>query len=189
MYEALFHYFSTKTDISPEEFQEITPYFHIRKVVKNEFLLMEGEVCHYNYFVRRGCLRLFSIDDLGQEHTRYFAFENKFGTALTSFIQQKASIECIQALENSEVLAIRRPDFFFLVETVPALNIIYRDILEMAYTTSQERIYNFQGKSALERLKWLLDYQPDILDRLTNQVVASYLGVTPYTLSRLKAEL
>ncbi|MES2486135.1 MAG: Crp/Fnr family transcriptional regulator, partial [Bacteroidota bacterium] len=68
-------------------------------------------------------------------------------------------------------------------------NFIYRDILEMAYITSQKRIYGLQGGSALERLKWLMQYQPMVLSRLSNKVVASYLGITPYTLSRLKTDI
>ena len=66
---------------------------------------------------------------------------------------------------------------------------MYRHILEMAYIMSQERIYGFQGQSALERLKWLMDHEPKILSKLSNKVIASFLGVTPYTLSRLKSEI
>jgi hypothetical protein len=84
---------------------------------------------------------------------------------------------------------ISRQDFFHLVNTVPQINTIYRDILEMAYVTSQKRIYGLQGKSALEQLKWLMEYQPKILSRLSSKQVASYLGITPFTLSRLKSQL
>lgn len=189
MHERLFQYFEAKTRISQQEFSEFSDHFTVRKVRRKEFLLREGEVCQQNIFVNTGCLRIFSTNEEGQELTRYFAFEGKFGTALSSFIEQKPSIEFIQAIEKSEVLTISRQAFYHLVETVPQVNVIYRDILEMAYITSQKRIYNFQGQSALERLKWLLQYQPQILTRLSNKTVASYLGVSPYTLSRLKAEL
>ena len=86
-------------------------------------------------------------------------------------------------------MAISRDDFFHLVDTVPAVAKIYRLILEAAFITAQERIYGFQNLTALEKLRWLLNYQPRILSRLSGRMVASFLGVTPYTLSRLKAEL
>ncbi len=189
MYDALYAYFRKKTRIDKEAFSAFAHHFKPKKLRRNAFLLMEGQVCTFNVFVNRGCLRLFSVSEEGQESTRYFAFEGKFGTALSSMIGRTPSSESIQAVEPSEVLVISRHEFYRLVETVPAVNAVYRDMLEMAYITSQKRIYDFQGQPALQRLKWLLEYQPKILTRLSNKVVASYLGVTPYTLSRLKAEL
>jgi CRP-like cAMP-binding protein len=189
MYELLYKYIHNKTGIDQKAFSEFCYYFKLKKIKKNEIILMEGDTCKYNFFVNKGCLKFYSINGDGKEFTRYFAFEVKFGTDLTSFIDQKPSCEYIEALEPSEVLMISREDFFFLVDTVPQMNLIYRDILEMAYKTSQMRVYGFQGKSALEQLKSLVARQPKILSRLSNKAIASYLGITPYTLSRLKAEL
>ncbi|MDP2042079.1 MAG: Crp/Fnr family transcriptional regulator [Algoriphagus sp.] len=188
-HEQLLSYFQSKTHLSPEEFSEFKDFFVLKKVKRNELLLREGEVCTFNLFVLSGLLRMYHIGPEGQEFTRYFAFENKFGTSLTSLIESKPSIENIQAVEKSEVLKISKVDFFNLVETVPAVNLVYRNMLEQAYITSQKRIYDFQGKSALERLKWLLSHQPGILNRIPSRLVASYLGITSYTLSRIKAEL
>jgi CRP-like cAMP-binding protein len=92
-------------------------------------------------------------------------------------------------MEQSEILYINKTDFYELVKTEPSINLIYLDILEMAYVTSVKRIYNFQGEETLQRLKWLMNYQPMILSRLSNKMIASYLGITPYTLSRLKTKL
>lgn len=189
MHDKLFQYFSAKTKLDRATFDSFAHLFQPRKVKRKTLLLRAGETCRYNYFVNAGCLRFYTLNEEAQESTRYFAFEGKFGTALTSLIEESPSFEFIEAVEHSEVLAIHRRDFYELVETVPAVNRIYRDILEMAYVTSQRRIYNLQGESALERLRWLMEYQPKILARLSSKVVASYLGVTPYTLSRLKGEL
>jgi CRP-like cAMP-binding protein len=189
MYDLLYQYFKEKTDIDRKTFDGLTSYFKSRYAEKNEVLLSEGEICRFNVFVNKGCLRLYTINRDGQELTRYFAFEGKFGTALSSFIEQKPAFEYMQCIEKSELLTISQKDYFKLVESVPQVNYIYRDMLEMAYITSQKRIYGLQGHSALERLKWLMEYQPKILSRLSNKMIASYLGVTPYTLSRLKAEL
>lgn len=188
-HEQLLSYFQSKTHLSPEEFSEFKDFFVLKKVKRNELLLREGEVCTFNLFVLSGLLRMYHIGPEGQEFTRYFAFENKFGTSLTSLIESKPAIENIQAVEKSEVMKISKVDFFNLVETVPAVNLVYRNMLEQAYITSQKRIYDFQEKSALERLKWLLTHQPGILNRIPSRLVASYLGITSYTLSRIKAEL
>lgn len=188
-HDQLLKYIQAVTPLSVEEFSKFKDRFVIQKVKRNEYLLQEGEVCNFNLFVSSGTLRMYHLGPEGQEFTRYFAFENKFGTSLTSLIEGKPAIENIQAVEKSVVLRISKADYLNLVETVPVINLIYRNMLEQAYITSQKRIYDLQGKSALERLKWLMSYQPGILSRIPSKLVASYLGITSYTLSRLKAEL
>jgi CRP-like cAMP-binding protein len=188
MSELLYKYFSDRTVIDDGTFTEIRRHFKRLKTKRNEFLLHRGEVCRHYYFVNKGCLRLFTINEEGKEATRYFAFEGSFGSALPSLIQQKPAFEYVQTIEKSDLLAIDRDDFFKLVDTVPQVGFIYRQILEAAFITAQQRIYGFQVLSASDKLKWLLNYQPNILSRLSNKMVATFLGVTPYTLSRLKSE-
>lgn len=189
MHESLYQYMYDRTHISSSDFASFSEFFKFKKVKRGQMLLSEGNICHQMYFVIKGCLRFFAVGEDGKENTRYFAFEQKFGTALTSFIENKASFENIQSLESSEILIIDREHFFRLVESNKYINLIYRDILEMAYATSQRRIYGLQGDTALDRLKWLLEYQPYIMARLSHRIIATYVGVTPYTLSRLKASL
>ncbi len=188
-HRALFEYIHKRTPIKESDFSNYCDHFRIKTLKRNEFILRQGAHCDFLAFVNKGCLRLFQYNEEGKVLTRYFAFENKFGTSLSSFINQTVSDEYIQAIEPTELLMITRKDFYELVENVPEINVIYRDILEMAYTTTVKRIYNFQGVPALERLKWVMEYQPMILTRLPSKMVASFLGVTPYTLSRLKSEL
>lgn len=189
MHAILESYFLERSRISKEKLSSLSPYFKERKFDKHEYLLREGEVCKFNYFVVSGSLRLFSVNKDGIENTRYIAFQGKFATSFTSLITRQPSIEYIQSLERSTVLSISRDDFFFLVENEPAVNVIYRNILESAYITTQKRIYDLQGADSLQRLEWLLEQQPDVFERVSNKVIASYLGVTPYTLSRLKTKL
>lgn len=169
--------------------EKIGPYFIEKSFRRNEYVLSEGEVCKHNYFVVSGCMRLFTINKEGIENTRYFAFEGKFGTCFTSLITGMPAFEYIQSLEKTTVLSIHKDDFYHLVDTEPCVNKVYRNILESAYITTQKRIYDFQGADSLQRIQWLMKHQPKILSRLSNKVVASYLGITPYTLSRLKAKL
>ena len=189
MHSALRTYIQGLTEINEEKLSSLSSFFKEKEVAKKELLLSEGEVCRYNYFVLKGCLRLYSVNQDGLENTRYIAFEGKFATSFTSLITGQPAIEYIQSLEKSTVLAITKADFFHLVESEPAVNKIYRHILESAYITTQKRIYDLQGTDSINRLKWLLDQQPNVFNRLSNKIIASYLGITPFTLSRLKTNL
>ena len=189
MYDILRKYFSDRTQIDEPTFDIIAELFKPLTTKKNEILLMPGQICKHYYFVNKGALRLYTVNEDGQEATRYFAFEGAFGSALPSLIQQKPAFEFVQTIEKSELLSISREDFFRLVDTVPAVATIYRLILEAGFITAQQRIYGFQGLSALDKLKWLIHYQPKLMTRVSSRMIASYLGITPYTLSRLKAEL
>lgn len=189
MHPVLKEYFKLHTNAGDEVLEKITPYFVEKTFKRNEYALHEGEICKYNYFVISGCMRLFTTNKEGVENTRYIAFEGKFSTSFTSLISGHPAPENIQSLEKTKVLRIYKDDFYDLVESEPAVNKVYRNILESAYITTQKRIYDFQGADSLERFQWLMAYQPKILSRLSNKVVASYLGITPYTLCRLKAKL
>lgn len=189
MHPLLKEYFKIHTTADDEALEKIAPFFVEKSYDKNEYLLREGEVCKYNYFIISGCMRIFTTNNEGVENTRYIAFEGKFGTSFTSLITGKPSFENIQSLEKTKVLSIYKDDFYDLVETEPAVNQIYRNILESAYITTQKRIYDFQGADSLQRVQWILENQPKILSRISNKVVASYLGITPHTLSRLKSKL
>jgi CRP-like cAMP-binding protein len=189
MNEKLRHYLKSRTIIDEPTLEFICSHFSLLKTKRNQLLLREGEICKNYYFVNNGCLRLFACNSEGVETTRYFAFEGSFGTALPSLIQQTPAFEFVQTIEPSELLKISRESFFQLVDTVPQFARIYRQILELGFITAQKRIYGFQGFDALEKVKWVMNYQPDFLLRVSNKMAASYLGITPSTLSRIKSKL
>ena len=189
MHRQLEKYFKARTEIDDETLSYISSYFKLKKTKRNEFLLKEGEICKHFYFVNKGCVRLFSVNKEGEEATRYFHFEDTFGTALSSFINQRPTFEFMQTIEPSELLVITHADYFHLVETIPQFGFVYKEILELAYIKSQERIYCFQGLDAVEKVRWALNNQAKLLTRLSNKMVASYLGLTPQTLSRLKSKV
>ena len=189
MYKELEKYFKDRTEIDEETFSKISTCFKPIKTKINEIILQKGEVCKKYYFVNKGCLRLFTINNDGNEGTRYFAFEGAFGTALPSLIEQTPAFEYIQTVEKSELLEISRDDFYKLVDTIPQFAFVYRQILEVSFISAQKRIYGFQGLNALEKVKWLKQYNPKILSRISNKMVASFLGITASTLSRIKSQL
>ena len=189
MYDLLKKYFKERTEIDEQTLDQICSHFKPTKTKRNELLLLEGEVCKHYYFVNKGCLRLFTINKEGIEGTRYFAFEGAFGTALPSLIEQTPAFEFVQTIEKSELLAISRESFYHLVDTVPQFQFIYRQILEVSFISAQKRIYGFQGLDGLEKVKWVMQYNPKLLTRVSNKLAASFLGLTPSTLSRLKSQL
>lgn len=152
---------------------------------KNDYLLTPGKICRHIYFVNSGCLRFFGVNEEGVENTRYLGFRSKFATNLTSFIQFIPSEEYIQSVVETEVIVIGRTDFYRVEKNTLLGKSIYKNILERAYITTQKRIYSFQGEMAEERLTGLILKEPEILSSIPHKIIASYLGITPYTFSRL----
>jgi CRP-like cAMP-binding protein len=189
MYELLGRYISSRSSIDEPTLQYIYSHFSLLRTKRNEILLPHGDVCKHYYFVNKGCLRLFTTNKDGVEGTRYFAFEGAFGTALPSLIEQTPAFEFVQTIERSELLVISRNGFFHLVDTIPQFASIYRQILEISFITAQKRIYSFQGLNALEKVRWVMEYNPHLLSRISNKMAASYLGLTPATLSRIKSKI
>lgn len=189
MYSTLRSFMKSKADVDEETLELICSSFSLVETKRNEILVDFYEVCKYYYFINKGCIRLYTTSKDGNENSRYFAFEGDFATALPSFIDQKPAQEFLQTIQKSELLAISRNDFYELVKTTPAFAKIYTEILELGFISAQKRIYGFQGFDALEKVKWIKEHQPKILLELSNKMAASYLGITPSTLSRIKSKL
>lgn len=189
MYSILETFIRNRGDISQEKLEIITSCFKVLKTKRNEILIQYNDVCKNYYFINRGSIRLFTTTKDGIETSRYFAFDGNFATALPSFIDQKPAEEYLQTIEKSELLYISRKDFYHLVDTIPQFSKIYTEILERGFITAQKRIYGFQGFDAMEKVKWLIKNQPELLLRVSNRMVASYLGISPSTLSRIKSKL
>jgi len=189
MYSILEKFILSKGDISPAKLDIITSHFKLLKTKRNEILIEYDQICKYYYFINHGCIRLFTTTKDGLDISRYFAFDGNFATALPSFIDQKPAEEYLQTIEKSELLYIAREDFYHLVREMPEFSRIYTEILELGFITAQKRIYGFQGFDAAEKVKWLIKFQPQLLLRVSNRMAASYVGISPSTLSRIKSKL
>ncbi|SKB71468.1 cAMP-binding domain of CRP or a regulatory subunit of cAMP-dependent protein kinases [Salegentibacter holothuriorum] len=182
-------YLKNKTSLKETDISYIGDFFRLKTAKRNEILVNHTEVCNDFYFINKGMLRIYTLNSEGLETSRFFAFEEMFCTALPSFIDQKPAGEYLQSLEKSELLVCKRNDFYNLITKFPELDRVYREILELGFITSQKRIYGFQGFDALEKVKWTIENQPRILLRISNKMAASYLGISPSTLSRAKSRL
>jgi len=189
IHQELALYLHKNIQINEEDLDQILSCFQNIKVRKNEILLEEGKVSQYNYFVKKGCLRIFYINPEGKERTRYIAFENQFATALVSFITKEPAQETIQAVEDSELLMISHQDFRKLMEVVPAWKDFYNLYLEKAYVNNSKRLLSFSTLDAGERYQQLFQINPDIVKRLPNKIVASYINISQETLSRIKSKI
>ena len=175
------------TDFEEQELDRIAGFFKSRSVKKNDILLQEGNVSREFYYVHTGGIRTFYIDKKGYEKTRYIMLDNEIGTTLYSFISQKPSIEFIEALDDTELLAINYQDFYRLVKEIENWKNFYQKILEKAYSFQNRKIETLVTLTAKQRYEQLLAEKPVFVQRLSNKVLASYLDMREETLSRIKS--
>lgn len=169
-------------DIVLEKFTQVA-------VKRNEVLLREGDVCRNVYFVASGCLQVFVIDAEGNETTRDIVTENNWCSELISFGSGQQASENIRVVEPARLCAIDRASFQTLMTTIPQFDKVYKQILEASYANSVYRLNSFVSLSALDRIKWMMQYRPELMTRLSSKLIASYLGISGETFSRLKAKL
>lgn len=175
-------------DFDERELEKISSCFQLKSFKKNDILLHEGGICKEFYFIRTGCVRTFFIDRNGHEKTRYVMLDHHIGTALASFVTQKPSIELIESLEATELLAISHSNFFRLNKEMISWKIFYQRILEMAYSFQNRKIEQLTTLTAKQRYDKVLNENPALIQRLSNRVLASYLDIREETLSRLKSK-
>ncbi|PBQ34780.1 cyclic nucleotide-binding protein [Sphingobacteriaceae bacterium] len=159
-----------------------------RKIKKGEQLLDINQACNYLYFIDKGILRGHYFLET-KEITNWFAQENEFATCFYSFIAKKPSVEGIQALENSEITQISYSALQTLYSTFPETERAGRIITETYYLKLEERLLSIQFKSAKERYQNLLETKPSIVKRAAMGQIATYLGISQETLSRMRADL
>jgi CRP-like cAMP-binding protein len=158
-------------------------------VVRNQFLVREGEVCKQVYFIAKGCLQVFVYDSNMNETTRDIVTESTWCSELLSFGSGKPATENIRTVEPCELLAIDKPSFEKMLATVPQFDKVYKQVLETSYANSVYRINTFVALSALDRIKWLMEFRPTLMTRVSSKLIASYLGINKDVFSRLKAKL
>ncbi|MBC7862622.1 MAG: Crp/Fnr family transcriptional regulator [Bacteroidia bacterium] len=182
----LFNSLSQIINISTELEKALTSFISKKSFKKNEFLLRADEYCNSLYFVEKGSLRGFYFHE-EKEITNWFALEGDFGTSFYPFISKTRSYENIQALEDVEVSVLNNTELKKLYSDFPETEKLGRIILEDYYSKLEERLINIQFKSAKERYSNLMENRPQIIQRVPLGHLASYLGITQETLSRIRA--
>lgn len=184
--EPLLSYFDSLIPLNKGEKELVVAKFHHRLFRKRQYILQEGNLCTHFYFVVRGCLRMYKIDDKGTTHILQFATENWWINDLGSFHSISPSGLNIDALEDTVVLQISRDDLISLYIQAPKFDRIFRVLIENSFVRLQERLLQNISSTAEERYQSFLDIYPHLINRLSQVQIASFLGITPEFLSRLR---
>ncbi|GLB52734.1 cyclic nucleotide-binding protein [Neptunitalea chrysea] len=189
MYDIYFANFRKRVPLTYEEEALIKSYLSVKKVRKRQFLLQEYDVCRSVIFVEHGLLRSFSVDANGSEHIAQFAAEGWYISDLFSFLTEEPATFNIEALENSELVTISKLAHEELLEKCPKYEIFSRILLTDAYVALQQRMNANISKSLDERYATFVANYPDITQRIPQHMIASYMGTTPETLSRIRRRM
>jgi len=189
MIEALRKHIATRVGREPENIQQVLAHFEAIITKRGDHLLQAGDVCQYVYFIVEGCLQVYVMDKNGTESTREFYVEDQWVTDIFGFQHQTPSAEFIKCVEPSKLLRIHFDSFQKLSQQAPQFATIYKQILEVSYTNTVYRVNTLMALDALDRIKWLMEHKPKIMSRLSSKLIASYLGISPETMTRLKAKL
>ena len=156
------------------------------KVKPKTVLLEEGQIADKIFFIHSGCLRLFFHNE-GSDITFQFFFENDLVASFSSFYYRQPSSFSLESIENAELSIIGRDDFFKLVEMEPSVKKLYEKTLIERFHTYQQLFLNHIKYTPKQRYDMLLEERPDIIQRVPQHYIASYLGITPVSLSRIRS--
>lgn len=173
--------------LSDAEKAGIAAAFTPKKLRKKHYLLQEGEMSRYHAFVLKGCLRMFRVDAKGIEHIFQFAIENWWTGDRESLISGRPSKYNIEALEDSDLLLITQAAMDE-IQKIPAMNAMVQNLQQNNVIATQNRIHAAISYSAEEKYLDFLNTYPDIFQRVPQQMIASYLGITRETLSRIRKQ-
>ncbi|GET26087.1 cyclic nucleotide-binding protein [Prolixibacter sp. NT017] len=182
----LLYYFNKWVDITEQEEEIILSAFEQTSVKKKKDLLVPGEVCRYVYFVTKGGLRSYFVDSKGVEHIYQIRLDNSWISDLESFFSQRPSKYYIEAMEDTQMLRISHERLEQLYHEVPKLERYFRILFQKAYINALERLNATMWESAVERYNDMLKEHSDIFQRVPLTYIASYLGITPESLSRIR---
>jgi len=187
-HEALCAHFNRYLALDPAEQTALKERSRVRRLKRRGFLLQEGEVCRSYAYVVEGCLRMYEMDEKGVEHNLQFAQENEWIVDIGSFHAEKPSSLFIEALEPSVVVCIEHADLLHLYTEHPKFDRNFRVIIEDQFVELQQRMLRRNASSAEQSYAHLVERHPELVARVPGVHIASYLGVTPEFLSRLRAK-
>ncbi|MFZ4544103.1 MAG: Crp/Fnr family transcriptional regulator [Saprospiraceae bacterium] len=188
MDSTLIKYFTSCITLNSIEIETLKQSFTLKKVPKKTFLLREGEVCQSEAFVVKGCLKSYFIDQNGFEVILTFAVENWWVSDIASFQDQKPSKMFIETLEDCELLLLTPSSKEELLNKLPKLERVFRIMVQRHLAGYQERLFSNIALSAPERYTIFLQKYPDISQRVPQHLIASYLGISPEFLSKIRSK-
>lgn len=188
MFQRIREYLSRSVRLSEEEIKIFENSLELRLIPKKTILLQAGEVCNFEAYINKGCIREYFIDDAGIELTLQFATEDWWVSDITSFEDQIPSDMYIETLEDCELLVLTRQSKENLINEVPQLERMFRLMIQRHLSKLQKRLFKTVSSTAMDQYIEFVTRYPTISQRISQQYIASYLGITPEFLSRLRAK-
>ncbi|HEY1024014.1 MAG TPA: Crp/Fnr family transcriptional regulator [Sphingobacteriaceae bacterium] len=189
MFEVLFKEVTKRIQLTTEEEEICKTLFVPKKLRKKQYLLQQDDICKNLTFIEKGVLRLYSLDEAGNEHILQFGLEGYWIADMYSFISQEPSTYNIDAVEDAELLLISHKDIELLYERVPKFERYFRILGQNNILTLHRRLTGSLSYTAEEKYLQLLANFPTIVNRVPQHMIASYLGITRETLSRIRKQL
>jgi CRP-like cAMP-binding protein len=179
----------THSPLTEDEEVWVTEIFRPKKLRKKQYFLQEGEVCKHVGFIVKGALRQYSVDDNGTEHIVHLYIENYWAGDRESSIMLTPSGYNIDAWEDTELLMITRVEMLDLMQKIPSLTEMIRVMDERNAIANQRRLNSTISNTAEKRYEEFADHHPQFIHRFPQHIIASYLGITKETLSRIRKQV
>ncbi|GAA4321753.1 Crp/Fnr family transcriptional regulator [Mucilaginibacter gynuensis] len=189
MIDILFSHIQEKVSLTDADKEIITTFFISKRLRKRQYLLQEGDICKHLAFVAKGLLRTYNVDDRGDEHMSVFGWEGWWLSDFNSFLSGKPAVFNIDAIEDSQLLMISHKNYEALTVAVPIMDRYFRILYQNSLVTKERRLMSSITHSAEERYVQLTELNPQMIGRIPQNLIASYLGIAPETLSRIKKNL
>lgn len=189
MFDVLISHIQEKVDITTAEIELLKSFFSQKKLNKKEYLLQEGQVCRNLTFVSKGILKSYILDDKGNERINLFAFEGWWISDFNSFLNEEKAYLNIDAIEESELLTISRENYEALTLKIPIMDRYFRILYQNSLVTKDQRLVISNNFTAEEKYLQLLESNPKITQKLSHSLIASYLGLSPETISRIRKKI
>ncbi|RYZ44561.1 MAG: Crp/Fnr family transcriptional regulator [Sphingobacteriales bacterium] len=189
MLESMLNSFAEKgTVLNEAEIELLSGAFQERKFRKHQYLVQEGESARYLAYITKGLARHYLVDEKGQEHILLFLAEGWWGGDLGSFYTGEPSCYNIDFLEDTEAILITRAGLDTLFQQIPQLNAYFRSLYQNAIIAYNRRVSDVMSKSTGDRYRDFLSRYPKLDQRIPNHQIASFLGITPQSLSRIRRQ-
>jgi CRP-like cAMP-binding protein len=189
VFEVVLKKINEKVRLDATESEAIKAFFVPKKIRKRQYLLNEGDVSQHTAFVERGLLRSYTVDDKANEHIIQFALEGWWIADMYSFLTGEPASYNIDAIEDSELLLLTPRSMDEMLVKIPKMERYFRILQQNSLIALQRRMIGSLSLTAEEKYLKLIDNYPDIVQRVPQQYIASYLGITPETLSRIRKQV
>ncbi len=188
MHERLINIINKTVILTDKDIQLCNQYFETVSISKNTILQVQDKVPEYLYFIASGFMRLFYCDENGDEITTNLSSSNAFLTSFLSFIHQKKAKENVECITKCDIVRIHRPNLAILIDECESFKKFSLIIFENAIASTENRANDLATLSAEQRYRKLMENQPEILQNVPMQYIASFLGMKPESLSRIRRQ-